>query len=165
MDADTIILAVIIEKLGLPENCTARQILCAIEDLQDKVAGDLLDSKKPYLLTWTPGESGGEITDANGDEYFFKKPNAVEMAKDILANPIARTPSERIAELERDPHRKQALESARERINKHCFGSYMPADGGPDAIRSPERLKNNLVCPHYNLHCGWPKCNDASLTN
>jgi hypothetical protein len=91
MYADTIILAVIRKKLGLPESCAARRILCAIDDLQDKVAGDVLEIKKPYLLTWTPGESGGEITDANGDEYFFKKPNAVEMAKDILATPIIPT--------------------------------------------------------------------------
>lgn len=92
MDADTIILAVIRKKLGLPECCAARRILCAIDDLQDKVAGDVQNSKKPYLLTWTPGEAGGEITDANGDEYFFKKPNAVEMAKDILAMPTIPKP-------------------------------------------------------------------------
>lgn len=26
-------------------------------------------------------------------------------------------------------------------------------------IRCPDRLKNNGVCPHHNLLCGWPDCN------
>jgi hypothetical protein len=27
-------------------------------------------------------------------------------------------------------------------------------------IRCPERLKNGGSCPHHNLHCGWPACNE-----
>ena len=27
-------------------------------------------------------------------------------------------------------------------------------------IRCQHRLKNNGVCLHHNLHCGWPKCNE-----
>ena len=47
---------------------------------------------KPYLLTWKPGEGGGEITDANGDEYYLKNPNAVAMARDILSEQPASVP-------------------------------------------------------------------------
>ena len=27
-------------------------------------------------------------------------------------------------------------------------------------IHCKHRLENNGVCPHHNLHCGWPKCNE-----
>jgi hypothetical protein len=43
-------------------------------------------------------------------------------------------------------------------------------DGGPPTaaaqqpavltIRCPEKLKNGGSCPHHNLHCGWPACNE-----
>lgn len=31
----------------------------------------------------------------------------------------------------------------------------------PEPIRCPDRLKNGGNCPHHNLHCGWPKCNEV----
>ncbi len=27
-------------------------------------------------------------------------------------------------------------------------------------IYCKHRRENNGVCPHHNLHCGWPKCNE-----
>ena len=28
-------------------------------------------------------------------------------------------------------------------------------------IHCKHRLESNGVCPHHNLHCGWPKCNES----
>jgi hypothetical protein len=53
-------------------------------------------SSKPYLLTWTPGDDGGEITDPNGDKCYFKRKNAVAMAKDILSDQPASVPVARV---------------------------------------------------------------------
>lgn len=35
-----------------------------------------------------------------------------------------------------------------------------PAQQQRIAIRCPEKLKNGGVCPHHNLQCGWPQCNE-----
>lgn len=30
----------------------------------------------------------------------------------------------------------------------------------PVVVRCPAKLANGGNCPHHNLHCGWPQCNE-----
>jgi len=35
-----------------------------------------------------------------------------------------------------------------------------PEQPAQQTIHCKHRRENNGVCPHHNLHCGWPKCNE-----
>ncbi len=49
------------------------------------------------------------------------------------------------------PHVETVLAAIREAL------AEQPAQ---QTIHCKHRLENNGVCPHHNLHCGWPKCNE-----
>ena len=70
-----------------------------------------------------------------------------------------------------------AMMEMMQRVNKMPFGDDTRASFAVyfqsqmvnvDAIEKPaqqtihckHRRENNGVCPHHNLHCGWPKCNE-----
>lgn len=35
-----------------------------------------------------------------------------------------------------------------------------PAPQAPLTVRCKDKIANGGVCPHHNLHCGWPACNE-----
>lgn len=41
---------------------------------------------------------------------------------------------------------------------RHGIGLHPPQE--KPVIRCPEKLKNGGTCPHHNLQCGWPACNE-----
>ena len=41
-----------------------------------------------------------------------------------------------------------------------CGVSMQMEQPAQQTIHCKHRRKNNGVCPHHNLQCGWPKCNE-----
>lgn len=72
----------------------------------------------------------------------------------------------------RNPHMGSAADRVREiqRYIDNGMGKYeirtlYAATGtktASDQILCKDKLNNGGVCPHHNLHCGWPKCNEAA---
>lgn len=55
-----------------------------------------------------------------------------------------------------------AVEAEGARLHEKIAASPQPADRPtePAPIRCPEKLKSGGSCPHHNLQCGWPQCNE-----
>lgn len=70
----------------------------------------------------------------------------------------------------RNPHMETAADRVREiqRYINNGMGKYeirtlyAAVPSADKEIRCKERLNNGGVCPHHNLQCGWPKCNEAA---
>ncbi len=73
--------------------------------------------------------------------------NAIPYLQEALA--------EQPAQDEDQAHYKQVVDGVRE-----VFNAKRKQQPAQQTIHCKHRRENNGVCPHHNLHCGWPKCNE-----
>lgn len=59
-------------------DCAGDQMAALLQELVDAPTADT-------LLTWAPNDDTGDITDADGNEYYFARENAVAMCRVVMA--------------------------------------------------------------------------------
>ena len=88
-----------------------------------------------------------------------KKDEALKLALEALKQIDEAMPFP-VAKLAQKALREALANEALERMADNARELGLDYEPAQQTIQCKHRRENNGICPHHNLHCGWPKCNE-----